>query len=504
MKLFTNLLLLACVALLASCQTNKNGQALPEGCLRVLPDTITVLDNPLSGWVAYGSENMPDDFWEQNDHIAVPAKDTTVRISDYAKTFYVRVHWSTMNPAEGVYFWNTDCKLRRVVQGALDRGMRLAFRVIVDSRDRAREATPAYVFDAGASYYTNRGLRSPYPDDPVFQAKYEAFLDAFAKQYNAPEQVEFIDGYGLGKWGEGHTMIYRDEKNREAVFNWIIDLYVKHFTRVPLFINYHRWIGADKDWVNDKVYNPESERLLDSACEKGFSLRHDAFGMREYYGSWERAFVKKWIMKRPVILEGGWIVGKHNFRLDPSGYQTAYDVREGEFEDGREAHVNMMDFRVGDETRSWFRDAYPLVERFIAEGGYRLCPDSLVLPSNIKSGEDFTIAHRWINLGWGYCPTNIPQWQDKYKVDFALLDKDTDEVVALYSDEQARPCDWIKGTPTSYVFSGKAGEVKPGKYEWAIGIVDTTRENAIGLRLAAQGDFTASGWLKLQEVTVQN
>ena len=147
---------------------------------------------------------------------------------------------------------------------------------------------------------------------------------------------------------------------------------------------------------------------------------------------------------------------------------------------------------------------YPLVERFIAEGGYRLCPDSLVLPSNIKSGEDFTIAHRWINLGWGYCPTNIPQWQDKYKVAFALLDKDTDEVVALYSDEQARPCDWIKGTPTSYVFSGKAGEVKPGKYEWAIGIVDTTRENAIGLRLAAQGDFTASGWLKLQEVTVQN
>lgn len=35
------------------------------------------------------------------------------------------------------------------------------------------------------------------------------------------------------------------------------------------------------------------------------------------------------------------------------------DVRIGEFEDGQEAHVNMMDFRVGDETMSWFRDAYP-------------------------------------------------------------------------------------------------------------------------------------------------
>ena len=36
---------------------------------------------------------------------------------------------------------------------------------------------------------------------------------------------------------------------------------------------------------------------------------------------------------------------------------TAKDVRIGEFEDGQEAHVNMMDFRVGDETMSWL-DVY--------------------------------------------------------------------------------------------------------------------------------------------------
>lgn len=74
-------------------------------------------------------------------------------------------------------------------------------------------------------------------------------------------------------------------------------------------------------------------------------------------------------MKRPVLLEGGWIVSKHPYHNDPSGYKTAKEVRIGEFEDGQEAHVNMMDFRVGDETMSWFRDAYPLVERFISEGG---------------------------------------------------------------------------------------------------------------------------------------
>lgn len=90
--------------------------------------------------------------------------------------------------------------------------MRLSLRVIVDSRDRKNEATPAYVFDAGAKYYTDNGKRSPYPDDPIFQEKYAKFIEAFAQKYNNPDLVEFIDGYGLGKWGEAHTMKYIDPK----------------------------------------------------------------------------------------------------------------------------------------------------------------------------------------------------------------------------------------------------------------------------------------------------
>ena len=95
-----------------------------------------------------------------------------------------------------------SCK--KVIQGALDRGMRLSFRVIVDSRDRKNEATPAYVFDAGAKYYTDNGKRSPYPDDPIFQEKYAKFIEAFAQKYNNPDLVEFIDGYGLAS-GARHT-----------------------------------------------------------------------------------------------------------------------------------------------------------------------------------------------------------------------------------------------------------------------------------------------------------
>lgn len=157
---------------------------------------------------------------------------------------------------------------------------------------------------------------SPYPDDPVFQAKYAAFVRAFAKRFDDPGTVDFIDGYGLGKWGEGHSMRYVDYANREAVLRWVVDLYADSFTRVPLAINYHRLIGAEKDWG---APDADSERLLDIAVDRGFILRHDAFGMTTYYGDWERAYAEKWRYRRPILMEGGWVTTQHNYTVDPRG-----------------------------------------------------------------------------------------------------------------------------------------------------------------------------------------
>ena len=61
---------------------------------------------------------------------------------------------------------------------------------------------------------------SPYPDDPVFQRYYEKFLRDFGAQYDDPEITQFVSGFGLGKWGETHTLKYStgDASPREAVF----------------------------------------------------------------------------------------------------------------------------------------------------------------------------------------------------------------------------------------------------------------------------------------------
>ena len=41
-------------------------------------------------------------------------------------------------------------------------------------------------------------------------------------------------------------------------------------------------MGAGKDW-DDNKYDLDSEFLLDEVVEKGYSLRHDSFGIGLYY-----------------------------------------------------------------------------------------------------------------------------------------------------------------------------------------------------------------------------
>ena len=183
-------------------------------------------------------------------------------------------------------------------------------------------------------------------------------------------------------------------------------------------------------------------------------------------------------------------------------------MRQGEYDEAKGANVNMMDLRYSSnvnsgETHSWFNTAFKLVKSFIAEGGYRLYPDKVSVPETIGSGADVSITHRWSNLGWGYCPTNIPQWNQKYKVCFALLDKATEQPVYKYVDQEPNLSDWVKGTPSTYDTHFNVGPVASGEYIWAVGLVDTTKDYEIGIQIAARENVTADGWLKLHTVTVR-
>ncbi|MFE5775336.1 DUF4832 domain-containing protein [Brachybacterium sp. NPDC056505] len=476
----------------------------PRGAVTHRPpaDTTSVLRNPLTGWVLYGTGDPDDDYWSNYDALVVPGREDTVRVADYAHTLYFRLAWTVLNPEEGVYGWDVHEGLRTMIEGAEARGMRLAFRVVVDSRDKSSDFTPPYVRAAGAQgYETQTGsttVWSPYPDDPVFQEKYGTFVRALGERFDDPSVVDFVDGYGLGKWGEGHSMRYLDDSNRESVFHWSIDLYSEVFARVPLAINYHRMIGGTKDWGDP---DPGSAALLEYAISKGYMLRHDAFGMTTYYGQWERDFVSPWIGKLPIMFEGGWVTQSHSFWDDPRGYETVEDVRRGEYEDAIEAHVNTMDFRIN-ETASWFEDVPELVDDFIAHGGYRLQPTEATVPSSVRRRQRTSISHTWANLGWGVFPAGLPQWEGKYKVAFALLDADH-RAVELFVDESAHPETWTQGETYEHSLDVTVRE-RPGEHaSWGVAIIDTHAKNLPAIQLAAEGERTDEGWLLLGGCSVR-
>lgn len=482
--------------------------------LKLTVNTTDVLHNPMNGWVMYVSGSADPSYFDTQFYLSELGKNVYVR--DYASACYIRTGWKSLNPSDGVYAWDVPSDpIYKLVARAEELGLPIAFRVVVDGRDQ-RENTPQFVFDAGAEYWLQD---SNYPDrktplamDPIWRQYYEKFVRAFALRFNNAQTTAFIDAYGLGKWGEGHNVCYeqdnaisdRTTEYKANTMEWITRLYSENFTEVPLVINYHRQLGHPVS--EGSGAQPDTETILAIALRNGYCLRSDAIGMNNNswgYNAWEKAFARTWNYKVPIVMEGGWIVDSHSYWNDDLGYRKDHpeDVRQGEFDCSKEAHVNMMDFRVGGETESWFKTCFNLVKRFIAEGGYRLYPDKVSLPESVKSGQTAAIGHRWRNVGWGYFPNNLQQWNYKYRVAFALLNADG-EAVQTFVDDDCEPSEWLEGTPYSYRYS-VTPTVAPGSYTWGVAIIDSRRGGVPAIELAVSRTATPSGWIKLSPVTVQ-
>ena len=81
---------------------------------------------------------------------------------------------------------------------------------------------------------------------------------------------------------------------------------------------------------------------------------------------------------------------------------------------------------------------------------------------------------------------------------------DNNEVKKVFVDEQTDLSAWLKESPTTYTTKLNLKGVSVGAYSWAVGLVDVTKDNAIGLEMAVNQDANLldSGWLKLKTITV--
>jgi len=468
---------------------------LPADALRARPelDRDGLLRNPATGWMLYDDASGPvakaAEYWAAQEQGA-----------RRASIFYLRWRWAEAEPAEGRYAWLYDANFKALIQGARDRGLRLAFRFYVASQDNTSQATPEYVRAAGAQGVMERGapgpLWTPYLDDPIFQAKFSAFVAAFAEEFDDPVRVDFIDALGLGWWGEGHHLTLRDPAHADQVQRWILDAYSKRFQQVLLGWQYGTGFGwqRDEDWaIRGEDYVPRRDGLGSvwfSDFERGriVSLfpRSPLYGERCYWGGGAGVPAQ---------------VAKQDHRVG-ARIKTWRDLDEVAIEDALAGHANTLDLRTVGDVRHFL--TYPeLIDRFQRDGGYRLAPVEIDCPSSIRAGSSPTILHAWVNLSAGVLPNLNRRWGRKYRPALALLPAGGGGPAAnLWIDREAEPGDWLKGAVHRYALKVSVDRATPpGEYTLACAVLNTRGDGMPDLRLALKA-APAGSWYAMGPVKV--
>ena len=436
-RILAALAVFACLAV--SCkEKEENPDDTPSGSVKYTfePEKKSLVRNPMMGWVLYDDANdyvaKASSYWTALDGIA----------KKYASVFYWRSRWSELEPTEGHYAWEENENFKALIQGALDRGLKLAFRIYVDGQDNIYNGTPDFVREAGAKGHASHRLWdpegvdnnwTPYLDDPVFQAKFENFIKAFAKEFDDPSRVDFIDGYGLGWWGEGHHLECLDNANKARVYKWVINLYGDNFHNVILATNCGSEIGLDV----------EKAVAIDA---QGYIFRKDSAGS-QWYSDSDVKDILSFFPQNPFIAEccywGAPDESYHPWNSDAlyAGRIASWaDYYKLACDDAIRVRANLFDLRENDGARGWISKAKDQVERFMINGGYRFTPVRIIAPAEAGSGKTFKIAHEWKNSGVGRCPNNNKRWNYKYKVAFALMNEDGPVSLCL---TDAEPSNWV-------------------------------------------------------------
>ena len=460
-------------------------------------DSVSHLRNPAMGWMLYEEGASFQDEHKNYDPIIFWEEMDEVNAAKYANILYIRVHWKVMEPEEGKYVWKFNKAYQEYIKKAEDRGLKLAFRIFFDN------GTPDWVYEAGSESTLDPPMsfkkdKQPYYDDPIFLSKLENFIKAFAEEYDNPDRVDFIDAYGLGRWGEGHGVTLKDQNNYKKVIEKVTGDYARNFKNILTVYNLSK-----SDWHISKT------AVFDKL---GFLPRRDGLGSH-WYDDTERAYTAELFPSKAFIGEGCYWFGA---RDKDTTYQTKtaffYDKRFPRMrtwndalsvavDDAIASRSNTFDLRTPFETKTWIEKLPHKVQEFITYGGYRLYPESVAVNQDNRT---FTIGHYWRNFGIGVLPNNHPNWNHKYKVAFALINPKSGNVVFNFVDPIVDPGKWLKdelyGYPDLNFTIPKS--VKKGTYQLAVAIIDTTTGKP-GIKLAIKDNQIINDWAFISTVDIK-
>jgi len=474
---------------------------------QIKEDTTSILKNPAMGWALYidtvgGRIDIGDyipeaEFYWESVENAVP----------YVSHLYLRVAWAELEPQKGRYAWIYDSNFKKLIQGARDRGIKLCFSIYYLSKDAAVQATPDYVRQAGAEGHELYNLGgpgvkawSPYEYDPVFQNAFSIFLTEFAKAFDNPDIVDYIDGVNLGWWGETHWMEKSGDKDtdsnalytkaqKQQMYDWAVNLYSSKIKHVLL-------LDHASDFGFDFTYR-------EKALAKNYQMRRCSVGSKWFWPQ-EKEFVRQNWPKYAFFAENAF----HHFyekwwnNTDAgiNGY-TIPEMMQAVYDDALASRANSLELRIPVDVDMWLSERPDLVQSFAIKCGYRLSPTDVSYPSSVKAGQSFSVTHSWKNEGVGKLPNNNSAWNGKYKIAFALLDKATGKPVSVGVQSGYELGTLIKENPAVGLSAGISAPSLPGSYYFAVGIVDTQKSNRPDIKLALKNE-NKNGWYVLGDIKV--
>ncbi len=106
---------------------------------------------------------------------------------------------------------------------------------LVLSENESRAAAERYLKNPHARY-------QPRFDDPFFQQAFKELVEALASEFDGNPNVEFIDTFMYGFWGEGHTWPFGnnpfpDYQTAERTWVHMLEVQLENFKKTPLLTN---------------------------------------------------------------------------------------------------------------------------------------------------------------------------------------------------------------------------------------------------------------------------
>ena len=492
-------------------QTENKITDLGDGTVKIefAEDRHSFIKNPATGWVlyiedCYANPYAPDgveitqgmtteEYWTQIDSLIEQGLTPSV--------LYIRLGWSWFEPEEGKYAWeDPESDIYKLIQGAKERNLQLAFRVLIDSTDNSQQAIPEWVFDKGLpvdSYTTVSNLETGEAlqvkegkcDDPVFLENFEKFLKAFGERFDTDSSVAYIDAQGMGNWGEVNNICASD---KETAVRTIMDLYRKYFKHVLLGFQIYSEAGSDY------------------GISEGFVMRRDGLGSPVWYGEDQKQGLVNEFLNGNVLYGESCYHGLEHSAGDGGRWSqtnnivgwSTHQILKYLMDDALYSRANTLDFRMYSDAVCWIQDYPEGIQRFVEQGGYRLSPVEMTMASEAEAGDTITIEHSWKNAGVGRLPNRNPQWNNKYVLSFALLDENN-QVAEQITVNDANPGDWTNESVNTYETEFMIPEgLENGNYKVAAAILNQTEVGPSGINLALADTEKAGDWYVLSDLVI--